>query len=85
MKLTLMPSPRNSVTLRPSRNPKIRPQIIPKGSPLTNRQATWTRGGTQGNRASGKKAPPINPATRAMRRPAPASLTTLMPRNLEQV
>ena len=46
MKLTLIPRPRNSVTFRPSRNPKINPQIIPSGNPLTNRHTTWAQRGT---------------------------------------
>ena len=85
MKLTLMPNPRNSVTLRPSRKPKINPQIMPSGRPLTNKQTTWAHEGTRGSKSNGKNARPINPAISAIRRPAPASLTTLIPKNLERV
>ena len=79
------PAASASVTRRPSRKARTKPNTMPNGSPLKNNHAKFQGGGVAANNKSAVSAIPISTRIPTARRDAGISETTLMPTNLESM
>ena len=72
-----------SDTRRPSMKPKTSPQIMPSGTPLRNKAATFHGAGTIAKATSASQDRPIRPRMATARWRGAISDTTFMPMNFD--